>query len=193
MKHKIMQIIPADGWVVRRRKDLLWRESGQTHPDHLGDSHIVIHDPVVCFALMMNSDSGNHFVEPMVPSDDTVVPLHELDTDLNTAILRDNRTGWVHEPCKCMNCEPRHENLVRPIPGDKQFFSSNHFSTRVLSCLKNDEIDTVQKICQMTESDFWRIPNFGRKSMDELKKALDHYGLRLRSEQEPSNQSTTPT
>ncbi|MBF0460855.1 MAG: hypothetical protein HQL87_05605 [Magnetococcales bacterium] len=179
MRNKILQIIPADGWVVRGRLDLRWRNVDQPHPEHLSDSHIVTHDPVVCFALMEHPD-GDNFVEPMVSAGDTVEPLYKMHPDLNTDILRDDRTGWVQEPCECTTCEPRPENFVRPVPDDKEFFSRKHFSTRVLSCLENDEIDTVQKICQMTERDVWRIPNFGRKSVDELKNALSYYGLQLK-------------
>ena len=179
VRHKILQIIPAEGWVVRGRTDEFWRDVDLPYPEHLRDSHIVTHNPVVCFALMENAD-GDQFVEAMVPVGCEIVPFCERKSDLNSGILRDNRTGWLQEPCMCMKCEPHPENLARPIPDDNQFFSRKHFSARVLSCFENDEIDTVQKICQMTERDCCRIQNFGRKSLNELKKALDYYGLQLK-------------
>ena len=189
MRHKILQITPADGWVVRGRLDEFWRDSNLLYPEHLRDSHIVTHDPVVCFALMENAD-GERLVEPMVSSGDGIVPLCECGSALKSGILRDDRTGWIREQCECLRCTAHPENTVCPVPDDKIFFSRDNFSVRVLSCLRNVDIDTVQQICQMTERDLLRLPNFWRKSLDEVKKALGQYGLKLKPEEKANNQST---
>ena len=55
-------------------------------------------------------------------------------------------------------------------------------STRVVNCLKNMECKTVEDIIQYTAADFLRFPNFGRKSLEELKAQLAVHGYYLKNE-----------
>jgi hypothetical protein len=45
-------------------------------------------------------------------------------------------------------------------------------SIRTANCLKNEGIATYEKLARMSEAEVLRIPNFGRKSLNELKEAL---------------------
>jgi len=52
-------------------------------------------------------------------------------------------------------------------------------SVRSANCLKNDNITYIGDLVQRTESDMLRTPNFGRKSLNEIKEVLDSMGLHL--------------
>jgi DNA-directed RNA polymerase subunit alpha len=52
-------------------------------------------------------------------------------------------------------------------------------SVRSANCLKNDNIIYIGDLVQKTESEMLRTPNFGRKSLNEIKEVLSHMGLRL--------------
>jgi DNA-directed RNA polymerase subunit alpha len=53
--------------------------------------------------------------------------------------------------------------------------------TRVRSanCLKNDNIVYIGDLIQKTEAEMLRTPNFGRKSLNEIKEVLSGMGLHL--------------
>jgi uncharacterized protein YjbI with pentapeptide repeats len=53
------------------------------------------------------------------------------------------------------------------------------FSLRTSQCLQNDGITHIGQIVQRTEADMIRIPNFGRKSLIEIREALLRMGLRF--------------
>ena len=46
-------------------------------------------------------------------------------------------------------------------------------TVRVKNALKNDDIETVQQLIEKRECELMRIPNFGQKSLNELKELLD--------------------
>ena len=52
-------------------------------------------------------------------------------------------------------------------------------SVRSANCLKNDNIIYIGDLVQKTESDMLRTPNFGRKSLNEIKEVLAGMGLTL--------------
>ena len=52
-------------------------------------------------------------------------------------------------------------------------------SVRSANCLKNDNIIYIGDLVQKTESEMLRTPNFGRKSLNEIKEVLSSMGLRL--------------
>ncbi len=52
-------------------------------------------------------------------------------------------------------------------------------SVRSANCLKNDNIIYIGDLVQKTESEMLRTPNFGRKSLNEIKEVLSQMGLRL--------------
>lgn len=52
-------------------------------------------------------------------------------------------------------------------------------SVRSANCLKNDNIVYIGDLIQKTEAEMLRTPNFGRKSLNEIKEVLAQMGLRL--------------
>ena len=52
-------------------------------------------------------------------------------------------------------------------------------SVRSANCLKNDNIIYIGDLVQKTEADMLRTPNFGRKSLNEIKVVLEGMGLQL--------------
>lgn len=52
-------------------------------------------------------------------------------------------------------------------------------SVRSANCLKNDNIIYIGDLVQKTESEMLRTPNFGRKSLNEIKEVLIQMGLNL--------------
>ena len=52
-------------------------------------------------------------------------------------------------------------------------------SVRSANCLKNDNIVYIGDLVQKTEAEMLRTPNFGRKSLNEIKEVLAKMGIHL--------------
>ncbi len=52
-------------------------------------------------------------------------------------------------------------------------------SERTANCLKNEDITYIGDLVQRTEASMLRVPNFGRKSLNEIKEVLAEMGLHL--------------
>ncbi|MGB2075249.1 MAG: DNA-directed RNA polymerase subunit alpha C-terminal domain-containing protein, partial [Henriciella sp.] len=52
-------------------------------------------------------------------------------------------------------------------------------SVRSANCLKNDNIVYIGDLIQKSEAEMLRTPNFGRKSLNEIKEVLAGMGLHL--------------
>jgi DNA-directed RNA polymerase alpha subunit len=53
------------------------------------------------------------------------------------------------------------------------------FSVRPANCLKNDNIVLIGDLTQKTEAALLRVPNLGRKLLNEIKEVLTQKGLHL--------------
>ena len=62
-------------------------------------------------------------------------------------------------------------------------------SIRVMSGLKNNGIDTIGDLVKLTEGEFLRTPNFGRKSLNEIKEVLCGMSLELGMKEEPEKET----
>jgi DNA-directed RNA polymerase subunit alpha len=67
---------------------------------------------------------------------------------------------------------PFNRNLLRKV-------DELELSVRSANCLKNDNIIYIGDLVQKTEADMLRTPNFGRKSLNEIKEVLSQMGLTL--------------
>jgi DNA-directed RNA polymerase subunit alpha len=67
---------------------------------------------------------------------------------------------------------PFNKNLLRKV-------DELELSVRSANCLKNDNIVYIGDLVQKTESEMLRTPNFGRKSLNEIKEVLSQMGLSL--------------
>ncbi len=98
---------------------------------------------------------------------------------LAARILQDQLSLFINfeEPQKAL-LEEQHEelpfnkNLLRKV-------DELELSVRSANCLKNDNIIYIGDLVQKTETDMLRTPNFGRKSLNEIKEVLGQMGLHL--------------
>jgi DNA-directed RNA polymerase subunit alpha len=67
---------------------------------------------------------------------------------------------------------PFNRNLLRKV-------DELELSVRSANCLKNDNIVYIGDLVQKTEQEMLRTPNFGRKSLNEIKEVLGSMGLGL--------------
>jgi DNA-directed RNA polymerase subunit alpha len=81
--------------------------------------------------------------------------------------------------------EPKRETTHEAIP-DLAFnpaflkkVDELELSVRSANCLKNDNIVYIGDLVQKTEAEMLRTPNFGRKSLNEIKEVLVQMGLHL--------------
>ncbi|MCQ2735003.1 MAG: DNA-directed RNA polymerase subunit alpha [Alphaproteobacteria bacterium] len=78
----------------------------------------------------------------------------------------ENEAEDVHEEL------PFNKNLLRKV-------DELELSVRSANCLKNDNIVYIGDLVQKTESEMLRTPNFGRKSLNEIKEVLAKMGIHL--------------
>ena len=57
--------------------------------------------------------------------------------------------------------------------------STLELSVRSANCLKNDNIVYIGDLVQRSEPEMLRTPNFGRKSLNEIREVLKIMGLEL--------------
>jgi DNA-directed RNA polymerase subunit alpha len=68
--------------------------------------------------------------------------------------------------------EKMNENLFRPV-------SELELSVRSSNCLKNANIKYIYELVQKTESEMLKTKNFGRKSLNEIKRILEEMDLQF--------------
>jgi DNA-directed RNA polymerase subunit alpha len=69
-----------------------------------------------------------------------------------------------------------------PQPEDDMLIDDLDLGVRSLNCLKREGIETVGDLMARSEQELMCIPNFGRKSLDEVRERLDENNLKLRGE-----------
>lgn len=72
---------------------------------------------------------------------------------------------------------PFNRNLLKKV-------EELELSVRSANCLKNDNIIYIGELVQKTEAEMLRTPNFGRKSLNEIKEVLSKMGIHLGMEVE---------
>lgn len=98
---------------------------------------------------------------------------------LAARILQDQLQRFINfeEPEVAVETErkddlPFNKNLLRKV-------EELELSVRSANCLKNDNIIYIGDLVQKTEAEMLRTPNFGRKSLNEIKEVLAQMGLHL--------------
>ena len=112
-----------------------------------------------------------------IETDGTVTPEDALA--FAARILQDQLTVFVNFD------EP--EEAVKPEEDEEPAFNRQllrkvdelELSVRSANCLKNDNIVYIGDLVQKTEAEMLRTPNFGRKSLNEIKEVLTGMTLRL--------------
>ena len=79
------------------------------------------------------------------------------------------------------------QEIVKEVKSTEPEFNRNllkrveelELSVRSMNCLKNDNIIYIGDLVQKTEPEMLRTPNFGRKSLNEIKEVLSTMSLYL--------------
>ena len=113
-----------------------------------------------------------------IETDGTITP--EDATALAARILIEQMGNFVNfedpQP-EVVEEEPTPEALLNPHLLRK--VEELELSVRSANCLKNDNIVYIGDLVQKSESEMLRTPNFGRKSLNEIKEVLTNMGLNL--------------
>ena len=85
-----------------------------------------------------------------------------------------------------VNFDEPQEVIIREKPSEPEFnrnllrkVDELELSVRSMNCLKNDNIVYIGDLVQKTEGEMLRTPNFGRKSLNEIKEVLAGMSLYL--------------
>mgnify|MGYP001319815215 CR=1 FL=1 len=85
-----------------------------------------------------------------------------------------------------VNFDEPQEVIVREKPTEPEFnknllrkVDELELSVRSMNCLKNDNIIYIGDLVQKSEGEMLRTPNFGRKSLNEIKEVLNTMSLYL--------------
>ena len=112
-----------------------------------------------------------------VETNGSVTP--EDSVALAARILQDQLQLFINfdEPQAAREQEPQDDlpfnrNLLRKV-------DELELSVRSANCLKNDNIVYIGDLVQKSEQEMLRTPNFGRKSLNEIKEVLSSMGLSL--------------
>ena len=97
---------------------------------------------------------------------------------LSARILQDQLKPFINfdEP------ESEEENVHEELPFNRNLLrkvDELELSVRSANCLKNDNIIYIGDLVQKTEAEMLRTPNFGRKSLNEIKEVLAKMGIHL--------------
>ncbi len=94
-------------------------------------------------------------------------------------ILQDQLQVFINfeEPKERVTDESKPDLAFNPVLLKK--VDELELSVRSANCLKNDNIVYIGDLIQKTEAEMLRTPNFGRKSLNEIKAVLAEMGLHL--------------
>ena len=126
-----------------------------------------------------------------IETDGTITP--EDAVAYSARILQDQLQLFVHFDEGMVATAPTASSAMAPIGGTAEPETNSNqlnrfllkkvdeleLSVRSANCLKNDNIIYIGDLVQKTEAEMLRTPNFGRKSLNEIKEVLASMGLRL--------------
>jgi len=168
----------------------------------VADIEILNPDLVICnldenthFHMEMNVGTGKGYVpavmnkpeEPplgLIAIDSLYSPVKKVSYSISTAregkaldydklIMEVETNEPVEAPIKEVSSEPEfNKNLLRKV-------DELELSVRSMNCLKNDNIIYIGDLVQKSEGEMLRTPNFGRKSLNEIKEVLTGMSLYL--------------
>src|SRR5258708_3144018 len=114
-----------------------------------------------------------------------------LTVETNGAVTPDNAVAYAARILQdqlqvFINFEEPRERATEEAKPDLAFnpvllkkVDELELSVRLANCLKNDNIVYIGDLIQKTEAEMLRTPNFGRKSLNEIKEVLAGMGLHL--------------
>ena len=106
----------------------------------------------------------------LTPEDSVALAARILQDQLSLFVNFEEPEAVVEE--KKEDELPFNRNLLRKV-------DELELSVRSANCLKNDNIVYIGDLVQKTEPEMLRTPNFGRKSLNEIKEVLRAMSLEL--------------
>ena len=70
--------------------------------------------------------------------------------------------------------------IVNLLTFDMLFPGNMPESARIKNCLREQNINTVDKLISVAETDLLKMPNIGRRSLATIKSELAKYGFKLK-------------
>lgn len=110
-----------------------------------------------------------------VSPEDAVALASRILTDQLVVFINFEDPAQLHTPAE-------EEKKKETLPFDPKLLKhvdELELSVRANNCLKNDKINWLGELVQKTENDMLKTPNFGRKSLNEIKAQLESMGLGL--------------
>ena len=114
-----------------------------------------------------------------------------LEIETNGSIAADDALAYAarifqDQLSMFVNFDEPKEVIPQQIPAEPEFnknllkkVDELELSVRSMNCLKNDNIIYIGDLVQKTEGEMLRTPNFGRKSLNEIKEVLGSMSLYL--------------
>ena len=114
-----------------------------------------------------------------------------LEIETNGSIAADDALAYAarifqDQLSMFINFDEPKEVIIQQKPVEPEFnknllkkVDELELSVRSMNCLKNDNIVYIGDLVQKTESEMLRTPNFGRKSLNEIKEVLSSLSLYL--------------
>ncbi len=106
----------------------------------------------------------------------------ESAVELAAAMLRDDLTAIFLGDAEESGVEEVTPTADMSAPEDSMLIDDLDLGVRSLNCLKREGVETVGDLLARSEQDLMCIPNFGRKSLDEVRERLEKNNLKLRGE-----------
>ena len=113
----------------------------------------------------------------VVTTDGSVTP--EDAVAFSARIMQDQLSNFINfeepeeeEVQEVLEDLPFNKNLLRKV-------EELELSVRSANCLKNDNIVYIGDLVQRSEPEMLRTPNFGRKSLNEIRQVIKIMGLEL--------------
>jgi DNA-directed RNA polymerase subunit alpha len=106
----------------------------------------------------------------------------ETGVFLAAAMLRDDLTAIFLGDVEESGVEAAAPPADTAGPEDSMLIDDLDLGVRSLNCLKREGVETVGDLLARSEQDLMCIPNFGRKSLDEVRERLEKNNLKLRGE-----------
>ncbi|MDR0319249.1 MAG: DNA-directed RNA polymerase subunit alpha [Rickettsiales bacterium] len=95
-------------------------------------------------------------------------------------ILADQMNPFINFEDVAPEAEDEKKDLLASLPFNPKLLKhvdELELSVRANNCLKNDKVNYIGELVQKTENDMLKTPNFGRKSLNEIKAQLEAMGL----------------
>ena len=116
--------------------------------------------------LIMNVETDGS-----VPAEDAVAYAARIFQDQLSLFVNFDEPAKIEKPPQSTELV-FNKNLLRKV-------DELELSVRSMNCLKNDNIIYIGDLVQKTEPEMLRTPNFGRKSLNEIKEVLNSMSLYL--------------